>query len=395
MNGKKDIIIGIFVIILMLVIIPLVSADVIIIDKNYLASLKEKCGLSMNLDIVTYEKEVGSDNLILSHEQPNEYAKELDILYINSSFITVNEANCEINITYLNVRLTDPKGKVIDGYITFSESNMVFSEGFLIGENDWIKGFGIGKEIFTYLINNSLPQNALAAKQTQKLYIPGVWKIEIFDSEGKKIQNAITSQGLPLPVPEHFLVKDLVSVKNLQVAEKSIETSRSAVKWTAGIGIVTILIMILTFCLERKYIRNERKRIQDDLLESLNTTLKIISNEAEGQIKEFNKKVKNKRKPNIPSYFITKLDAGYYITRISSKINSIDTKLLKETIVKVTHKIETINNLVRLAQLSDTLGKKEKTKEIVREIKKHKYTYHADLQNILTKLNEMIDKIKD
>ena len=219
--------------------------------------------------------------------------------------------------------------------------------------------------------------NTLNLRRIFQLDSTGVWQVYYNIKNSGYGSDLFVNNGYN----KLFTVYTRKELESIKIALVSADLSLRGIKLTFWMAITSIILSgLLAFSIyffERNDKRKEDKRLQIDLLYSIKTTLQVILSDSLGHKKEFNKR------NNIPSYFITQLDSKEYISRLSSYIDCIDMSNIKNKMTKISHKIDTINNLIKIAQTSDIFDKKKKTKSIIKEIKKDDYTYHKDLEKLI------------
>ena len=154
------------------------------------------------------------------------------------------------------------------------------------------------------------------------------------------------------------------------------------------IGIATILIQIELAKKEDRRKIKEEERKQQQILKSLEVMQHEIGLAMKGHLEEL-----NKTPPIIPSYFIPPVNHFFYISNLNSIIKNKDTYILKRVLMKLDHKINSINRLVELAQNCESNGQNAIKRDLIAELKKENAYYH-DLNQLLELLDQEWIKFK-
>lgn len=145
---------------------------------------------------------------------------------------------------------------------------------------------------------------------------------------------------------------------------------------------------------KRDFHSKEQNKRQQQILNSLESLKNEISLAMEGHLEEF-----RKNPIQIPSYFLPKINAFFYVSKLNSKIRiSIskeeykDTYILKQILIKLENKIDNINRLLELIQTSDIFSQINKRDELIKELIKPD-GYYAHLESLLNSLTKEWKKL--
>lgn len=216
---------------------------------------------------------------------------------------------------------------------------------------------------------------------TIKMRTTGLWKTEIkWDPMSSGSYSMINDQNQHESLS--FKVRLSSDIANEELQRKNIIIQLILMVSTIILALVGIIIQIY---LSQWHIKKQQEfdlGIQRDLLEGIRTKIKVILGNINGHKTEL-----NKGNLNLPSYLISTFEASFYIGKLKSMLLDQSTEKLKEILIEADDKIKTINRLVDLAQRDCS-----QRSVIIREIKKAKFTYHADLEELIKIMTSELEK---
>ena len=129
--------------------------------------------------------------------------------------------------------------------------------------------------------------------------------------------------------------------------------------------------------------------LQQDLLQSMYHSLKLIESECNGQMSEL-----NKSPSSIPSYPISDFDSNFYFIHLRSRFRKHTTSKLKRLVGESNNKIHTINRLISLAQEASIHEHHKSQIEMLNEVRDKGFKYHTDLIRLLSQIEQELNVFK-
>ncbi|MBI2663421.1 hypothetical protein HYX15_02710 [Candidatus Woesearchaeota archaeon] len=365
----------------------LIVSFLIVIYSMTILSFDERCN---EFDIFIHIKAFDEKNF----EELSEYQlpdfKEGDSIRI-WRLTVINNGNCISDNQTINMNIKSPEREIEGAFCLYSLKIPPINPGetYSIYYSN-ISSKVIGNTKIYGPVYDDSQNNTIDGLCEVNLDSVGLWTINTYLEPGGGSYGFSFLDDNNFGGNRNFKVRDKLEVNTLKQQQRTLFLSFWAIFITGMVGIGTILTQYFVTKLQIKDKKEKDNSIQDDLLKSIETQLRLISRSVNGQ-----KKLLNANPTVIPSYFISELDKNFYITNIRSKVKNHDTEILKEWIGLVSDKILNINRLVQLSQEFYSTESYDITNNpYVKELKDKDYKYHTDLEYLIKKLREELNKIR-